>query len=125
MNTNTNHYMDEYSNQMLEDMYPEIYHAIYPMIRQKALHMRGQIVNPQMMDSAVNDIMWNSGMMDWEEDGTEFGIEDAVPSARFGYERPRSPLGPRPPMRPRPYRPRFPMADDLIRILLLRELLGR
>lgn len=124
MNISGNNFMDEYSNQMLEDMYPEVYHAVYPMIRQKALQVRGQNINTQMLDSMVNDIMWNSGLMDeeWSDAMMETGMdmEDAVPTAEFGFDRRR-----RPPFRQPMRRHRRFFANDLVRILFLRELLGR
>ena len=120
VNVNDNSHMDEYSNQMLEDMYPEVYHSIYPMIRQKAIQMRGQNVNMQMLDSMVNDIMWDSGMMDMASPDVIMDPDEAymVPAARFGYG------GYRPRARPFSRRRGF-FPNDFVRILLLRELLGR
>lgn len=97
-------YMNMYDDDDLERMYPEIYHRAYPMVMMHCDRMEGKyglMFSPSNkdLDDACEDMYEN--IKDYLEDMEEKDYDRQRP-----YDRRRS-------------------VNDLFRILLIRELLGR
>lgn len=111
---------NNYSMQMMpmpqDNLYPEIYNNLYPMVVEAAQDFRRRGFHPtsQMIDETVDNIIRNSGMWDEDEDDMVETFADAVP-VQFSFDR-RMPR--------RRFHNRHTLRD-LARILLLRELFGR
>lgn len=107
---NINPYTDD-----LERMYPETYRVIYPMVRDACSNVNMPITE-SMLDSMTNDIYDRV-----EADGRiniEISVEPELRNAAASVEENRETRQRRPRRRNR-------FLNDLIRILLLRELLNR
>ena len=118
MNMNTNMNMNSFDNMSpysddLERMYPEVYRVVYPMVC-RACDNVTMPVTEAMLDSMTDDIY------DRVEADGRINIEVTV-EAEF---RDNNSSESRQMSRPRPRR-RNRFLRDLIRILLIRELLGR
>lgn len=104
----------------MESLYPEIYREVYPLVSDVADKMiaGGYNPTPDAISAIVDNIIKNSGLWYEDEDDERFGMEPEVVPVQFGFG--RMPL--------RRRRRRHHNRDtlrDVIRILLLRELLGR
>jgi len=101
----------------LESMYPEIYWDVYPLVAEVADKMiaANYKPNPNTMNMIVDNIIKNGGL--WYEDDDEDQFGEAIP-VQFGFG--GLPFA----RRRRRYHNRNTLRD-IIRILLLRELLGR
>lgn len=148
-NLNTNIYSSSnmfQSNSNLERMYPDTYRAVYPIIVSTS-NMVTLPITEEMLDRMVDDIydkVETNGIININvefrnrddsklREKTNISKSDVNSSKLDDSSRqnfnpgrpPRPPMPPRPPIRPNPPRPRNPVFRDLIKILLLRELLGR
>lgn len=103
---NSNPYSDD-----LERMYPEVYRVVYPMVC-RACDNVTMPVTESMLDSMTDDIY------DRVEADSRINIEVEVQFRDNDSDESRQMSRPRP-------RPRNRFLRDLIRILLIRELLGR
>lgn len=111
---------EPYHSQANQNMYPEVYHDVYPLVAEAVnqLTAAGVTPTPEMLNSIVDNIIRNSGM--WYEDEEENPYDqnmDAIPVqmgfGRMPYQRRR-----------RRYHNRNTLRD-IIRILLLNELFRR
>lgn len=106
---------DMYSNmnsydEDLEDMYPEIYKIVYPMVCNACDTIEGAITEETV--TRMTDEIYNSVKMDYEFDSEVIQEENRqIEDNQEGIET-------------RQRRPQNNFLRDLIRILLLRELLG-
>lgn len=99
----------------LNNLYPEIYNDIYPLVVQTANEIISNryILSDDTMNTLVDNIIKMSGMWD-EDEETAYSFDEAAP-VQFGFGR-------------QPFRGgrrrhnRFTLRD-LIRILLLREII--
>lgn len=104
-----------------ENMYPQIYHDVYPLVTDAVnrLMASGVMPTPEMINSIVDGIIRNSGM--WYEDEDDSGdplgrYQEAVPAVVFGRD---------PYYRRRRGHHNRNTLRDVIRILLLGDLFGR
>ena len=115
MNNYNNTYLNQsqMTNESLENMYPEIYRHIHPMLVKAADDIRqgGYPLSDTVINTSVDNVIKMSGL--WhEDDDLDPGYDAAIPvSAGFGRRRFRRGFHNRNTLR------------DLGRILLLRELL--
>ena len=116
-----NHY-NTYANQNMENMYPEIYKHIYPIITATADDIRrnGHRITHEMLGNSVDHIIKLSGM--WDEDGAidEPLYDDALPVSGRGHGGRNFHRGVRVRGRRGPHNRNT--LRDLVNILLLREL---
>lgn len=116
-----------------EELYPEAYHAVYPLVQEMAERLRGTDIDPQTLDRIVRQIMRDSGLAESAGDpgamrerddmpGRDPEPDIIMPAARMNYGHPvyspprvpspPEPAGhhrpPMPPRRPRPPRPPMP-----------------
>ena len=100
----------------LENMYPDIYKEIYPIVAQAVDEMirRGFTPTPDIISSITDQIIKQSGM--WDEDD-DMDPNETVP-VQFGFGRP-------PMRRGRRRHHNRNTLRDVVRILLLRELTRR
>lgn len=104
----------------LDNLYPEIYREVYPLVADAVDKMiaRGYNPTPDDISALVDNIIKNSGLWYEDEDSDRFDLNPEVVPVQFGFG--RSPF--------RRRRRRHHNRDtlrDIIRILLLRELFGR
>lgn len=104
----------------LDNLYPEIYREIYPLVADAVDKMiaGGYNPTPDAVSAIVDNIIKNSGLWYEDEDDSRFDADAEVVPAQFGFGR----------MPFRRRRRRHHNRDtlrDIIRILLLRELFGR
>lgn len=100
-NTNSYNVFQNNANVNLEQFYPELYKLIYPMIQTACMRNTGPITE-ESIDEMVRNIYSN------------FNADDVSPSETINSE-----------MQDRASKPKNFVLNDLIRILLIRELLGR
>lgn len=103
----------------MDNMYPEIYQELYPMVAQAVDDMmrRGYTPTPDMIASIVDQIIKRSGM--WDEDDDMDDSMEAIP-AQLGFGGQSFRRG-----RGRRRHHNRNTLRDIVRILLLRELFGR
>ena len=93
----------------LENCYPEIYKVVYPMVKKVCMKCRG-IPNPKMVDDMVDEVCnhmeTNQVRKDQNVENRASTVENRAPTTENRQQR-NSGL------------------NDLVRILILRELLGR
>lgn len=104
----------------LDNLYPEIYREVYPLVVDAVNKMIAGGYNPTPDDisAIVDNIIKNSGLWYEDEDTERFDMDAEVVPVQFGFGR----------MPFRRRRRRHHNRDtlrDIIRILLLRELFGR
>lgn len=104
----------------LDNLYPEIYREVYPLVVDAVNKMIAGGYNPTPDDisAIVDNIIKNSGLWYEDEDTERFDMDPEVVPVQFGFGR----------MPFRRRRRRHHNRDtlrDIIRILLLRELFGR
>lgn len=108
--------MSMMSEDQMENEYPEIYYDVYPMVADAANRLIASGYRPttEMINALVDTIIKNSGL--WYEDDDDDMMPEAIPvQSGFG----RNPFH----SRRRRHHNRNTIRD-IIRILLLRELLG-
>lgn len=103
----------------LDNLYPEIYWEVYPLVSEVADKMiaANYRPNPNTMGIIVDNIIKNGGLWYEDDDDDQFSSPEAIP-VQFGF-------GGLPFMRRRRRYHNRNTLRDIIRILLLRELLGR
>lgn len=118
--------MASYSIDQLERMYPKTYERVYPFVYDlisRYAPQAGVRVDDEAIGDMVDEVMMRSGM--WDDDSFTGNEDDAVPvdadciPGEWDDE-----FGPCP-VNPYPGQSRNRGLRDLIRVLLLRELLER
>jgi len=104
----------------LDNLYPEIYRELYPLVADAVDKMiaGGYNPTPDAIGTIVDNIIKNSGLWYEDEDGERLDMSPEVVPVQFGFGR----------MPFRRRRRRHHNRDtlrDIIRILLLRELFSR
>lgn len=105
----------------LERMYPEIYNILYPMVK-KACMENTRSISTSVIDDIVDDIYRN---IESDNNDIELNInlENEVRESKEGEVKENREKEDNVENRQRPRR--NPLLNDLIRILVLRELIGR
>lgn len=106
--------MNMQNSNHLENMYPEVYNDLFPLVAQAAdeIASSGQTPTENMINSYVDNMIMMSGMWDEDEPIEAMPVQAGFGSQPFRRERRRR------------HHNRNSLRD-ILRILLLRELLGR
>ena len=126
-NDYTNTYYNEYARdnnqqdniEVQEDLnwYPEIYKIVYPMVCKACDENRSAQINNDLIDTITNVVYANIEVTDNDIQTNQSELKNGdVPNPRVKQQEQRQ---------TRQFRSRNPLLRDLIRILVIRELLGR